>query len=394
MNAEQFCERYAAERLGTDSLKWDALNSRFGDPDLLAMWVADMEFKTCEAVTEALTKRVNHGVFGYSLVPEGYYDTFFNWQEKHHGYRPKREWLRFSPGIVPALYWFVNTFTQPGEAVIVLTPVYYPFQNAVRENHRKLVCCELVNTDGYYTIDYDRFEKDIVENQVKLFIHCSPHNPVGRVWKQEEQARLFEICERHKVLVVSDEIHQDLVIGPNKQIPAAIVAGGKYTHNLITANAPSKTFNLAAMQSSHIIIENPELRAKYDNYVQCCCRPEPNLFGLTAAQAAYTHGEEWLSGLLAVIRQNYEYAKETLLAGAPKLVISPMEGTYLMWVDLRAYLSPEEVKVFMQDKCRLAVDYGEWFGEKSKGFIRINLGTEPRHVKTAVEALLRHLQAV
>ena len=392
MNAEEFCRRYAADRRGTDSLKWDALHSRFGDPDLLAMWVADMEFKTCEAVTEALTKRVSHGVFGYSLVPEGYYDTFFNWQERHHGYRPKKEWLRFSPGVVPALYWFVNAYTQPGDAVIVLTPVYYPFQNAVRENRRKLVCCELVNTDGYYTIDYDRFEKDIVENQVKLFIHCSPHNPVGRVWKEEELARLFEICERHKVLVVSDEIHQDLIVGQNKQIPAAIVAGGRYAQNLITANAPSKTFNLAAMQTSHIIIENPELRAKYDNYVQCYCRPEPNLFGLTAAQAAYTHGEEWLSGLLDVIRKNFEYAKETLLKGAPKLVVSPLEGTYLMWVDLRAYLAPDEVKTFMQDKCRLAVDYGEWFGDKSRGFIRINLGTEPRYVKTAVEALLQHLQ--
>ncbi len=394
MNAEQFCTRYAAERKGTDALKWDALEERFGAPDLLAMWVADMEFRSCEAVTEALSKRVEHGVFGYSLLPAGYHEAVINWQEKRHGYRPQKQWMRFSPGVVAALYWFINAFSSPGDPVIVLTPVYYPFMNAVRDNRRRLVCCELVNTDGYYTIDFERFERDIVENKVKLFIHCSPHNPVGRVWKEEELDRLFDICKRHDVLVMSDEIHQDLVIGTNKQIPSAIVAQGKYADRIVTAIAPSKTFNLAAMQVSHIIIQNPDIRARLDSYLKGNYQADPNHLGLIAAQAAYTHGEKWLSGLLAVVSENYAYAKAALEQGAPKVVISPLEGTYLMWIDLRACLDPGEVKAFMQEKCRVAIDYGEWFGEQSRGFIRLNLGTEPRHVKAAVEAIIEHLQAL
>ena len=391
MNALEFCTRYATERKGTGCVKWDGLNARFGEEGLTAMWVADMEFRACEGVIEAMQKRIAHGVFGYTLTQDDYYNTFFNWQESRHGYRPKKEYIRFSVGVVSALYSFVKVFTQPNDAIIMLMPVYYPFHNAVLNNGRKLVPTELINTNGVYSIDYDQFEKNIISNDVKMFIQCSPHNPVGRVWRSEELERVLEICARHNVLVVSDEIHQDIIMGANKQIPAAIVGGGKYIDNIITVTAASKTFNLAGLPNSHIIIENEALRQRYDEYSKTVNKAEPNIMSMVATQAAYEHGEEWLEGALALVAQNYEYACRELSEHAPKIVISPMEGTYLMWLDLRAYLKPTEVKEFMQTKCRVAIDYGEWFGEKSVGFIRLNLATDPKNVELSVQNIIANL---
>lgn len=392
MNAEEFCNKYAAERLGTSCVKWDLLGERYGDPDLIPMWVADMDFRACEAVTDAMSERVRHGVFGYTIIDDDYYDAFFNWEESRHGYRPQKEWLRFSSGVVCALYWCVNAFTKPDDAVTILTPVYYPFQNAVNDTGRRLVPCRLENTNGFYTVDFQQFERDIVENKVKLFIHCSPHNPVGRCWTEEELDQLLCICKRHGVLVVSDEIHQDIIVGMKKQIPAAVVSGGQYAGNLIMLTAPSKTFNLAGLQHSHIIIENSTLRAQYDAYAKTVNKSEPNIMALAATKAAYRHGAQWLAGALAVVSENYRYAKEAFEKGAPEIIVSPLEGTYLMWLDFRACMEPEKLQYFIQNKCRLAVDLGEWFGTECKGFIRLNLATEPRNVKTAVENILKNMK--
>ncbi|MCM3744887.1 pyridoxal phosphate-dependent aminotransferase [Sporosarcina luteola] len=391
MDVAEFCERYAVERKGTNSLKWDALDERFGDPDLIAAWVADMEFKAPEAVLDALQKRIAHGVFGYSFVPDSFYEAFINWEKQHHGYEVKKEWLRFSTGVVTALYWFINAYTKPREAVMILTPVYYPFHNAVKDTDRKLVTCELVNDKGVYHIDFDAFEESIVANDVKLFIQCSPHNPVGRVWTEEELVKVLSICKRHGVLVVSDEIHQDLTMEGYKHIPSAIVGNGEFADQLITVTAPSKTFNLAGLLFSQIIIEDEQLRTQFDNYVKTVNQTEVNILGLTAAEAAYRHGQEWLDGLLAVIKHNYEHVKRHLHEVAPDIIISPLEGTYLIWLDLRNVIDPEKTKEFIQDRCRIAVDFGEWFGPEGKGFIRLNMATEPRFVELAVENILSNL---
>lgn len=391
MEWEQFVEKYAIERKGTNSLKWDMLKERFGDADLLAAWVADMEFKAPEQVLEAIKQRVDHGVFGYTYVPESYYEAFIRWEKERHGYEVKKEWMRFSTGVVTALYWFVNAFTKPEESVIILTPVYYPFSNAVKDTGRNLVTCELVNTNGVYTIDYEAFERKIVENDVKLFIQCSPHNPVGRVWTEDELEKVLSICKKHGVVVVSDEIHQDITMGQHKHIPSAIVANGEFADQLITVTAPSKTFNLAGLLTSQIIISNEELRKQFDRFVKTVNQTEVNLLGMTAATAAYTHGADWLDGLLNVVEYNRKYAVEQFEKHAPKLVISPLEGTYLLWIDLRAYIQSDEVKAFIQDTCRIAIDYGEWFSPEAKGFIRLNLGTEPRYIKQAVDTILEHL---
>lgn len=393
MDKEQFLERYAIERKGTNSLKWDKLEERFGDADLLAAWVADMEFKVPEQVTDALREKVDFGVFGYSYVPDSYYEAFINWEKERHGYQVDREWMRFSTGVVTALYWFVNAFTKADDSVIILSPVYYPFGNAVRDTGRRLVTSELINTEGRYTIDFEDFEQKIIEHDVKLFIHCSPHNPVGRVWTEEEAEQLLTVCEKHNVLVVSDEIHHDMTFGDHTHIPSAIVSGGKYADRIITVTAASKTFNLAGLLTSQIIIENEELRKAFDAFVSSVNQTEVNLLGMTASEAAFRHGADWLDGLRAVVKANERYAVETFAEHAPGLVISPLEGTYLLWIDLRAYVDPDGVKEFIQDTCKIAIDYGEWFGEQSKGFIRLNLGTEPRHIQQAVKSIIEHLPA-
>lgn len=392
MTAQEFCKKYSVERRGTNSLKWDALDVRFGDPDLLSLWVADMEFKTPEQTVEALKKRAEHGVFGYSFTPDSYYNAFIKWEKSHHGYEVKKDWLRFGPGVVACIYWLVGMFTQPGDSAVIMTPVYYPFHNAVKDSGRRLICSELVNTNGYYTVDFEKFEREIADNDAKMFILCSPHNPAGRVWEESELDRMLAICQKHNVLVISDEIHQDLVIGDKKHIPSAIVSGGKYSHNIITLNAPSKTFNLAGLLNSHLIIEDDALRAKYDANIKIINQIESNIMGLTAGEASYTYGEEWRMGLIATIKANFEYLRDSFAKELPAVIVTPLEGTYLTWLDLRAFLKPEEVKPFVQGKCRIAVDYGEWFGQQCAGFIRLNLATKPEYVHTAVQNLIENLK--
>ena len=388
MQKEKFLKEYLVERKGTYSLKWDALDKRFGNADLISMWVADMEIKAPKEVIEALKERCEHGVFGYSYVSDEYYNSVINWLKEKHNYEIKKEWLRFTNGVVTAIYCFVNIFTKVDDAVLILTPVYYPFHNAVKDNNRKLITCDLKNTDGYFTIDYEEVEKKIVENNVKLFIQCSPHNPAGRVWKEEELAKILEICKKHNVLVISDEIHQDIIMKGYKHIPSAIVANGKYADNLITVSAASKTFNLAGLIHSNIIISNAELRKKYDEEIKKINQTEINILGMLATQVAYEKGSEWLENVKEIIEDNFNYLKTELNKHIPEITITNLEGTYLVFLDLRKIIPIDKVKEFIQDKCNLAIDFGEWFGASFKGFIRINLATDPEIVKKAVESII------
>ena len=388
MQKEKFLKEYLVERKGTYSLKWDALDKRFGNADLISMWVADMEIKAPKEVIEALKERCEHGVFGYSYVSDEYYNSVINWLKEKHNYEIKKEWLRFTNGVVTAIYCFVNIFTKVDDSILILTPVYYPFHNAVKDNNRKLITCDLKNTDGYFTIDYDEVEKKIVENKVKLFIQCSPHNPAGRVWKEEELARILEICKKHNVLVISDEIHQDITMKGYKHIPSAIVANGKYADNLITVSAASKTFNLAGLIHSNIIISNDELRKKYDKEIKKINQTEINILGMLATQVAYEKGSEWLENVKEIIEDNFNYLKTELNKHIPEITITNLEGTYLVFLDLRKIIPIDKVKEFIQDKCNLAIDFGEWFGASFKGFIRINLATDPEIVKKAVESII------
>ena len=379
------------DRKNSNCNKWDGQTTMFGEEGLLAMWVADMDFQVPQCVKEALTKYVESGVYGYYKIPDAYYQAFINWEKEQHGYEVKKEWIRFSPGVVAGFHWLVQIFTKPKDAVLVNTPVYYPFFKAVKNNDRKLICSDLVNESGVYTVDFEDFEKKIVENSVKLFILCSPHNPVGRVWKKEELKKLFEICKKHQVLVVSDEIHQDLVYGENTHIPSLSV--GDYDHMMISLTAPSKTFNIAGAQNSIVVIPDEELRKKWDRYIEGNSLPSGNAFGYVATQAAYEGGAGWLEGVKKQIYENYKYLKTQLQEKLPEIIVTPLEGTYLCWVDLASYVAPEEMEEVIQKKCHLAVDYGHWFGgDKFGTCIRINLATSMDNVKIAVDALAENLK--
>ncbi len=377
------------DRKNTNSIKWDVLHAMYGQDDLLAMWVADMDFQAPQCVIDALSEYVNEGVFGYYRPSDEYYEAFIAWEKKHHGYEVHRDWIRFSPGVVTGFNWIVQFMTKPGDAVIVTTPVYYPFMNAVTDNERKLVTSDLINHNGLYTIDFVDFEQKIIENQVRLFILCSPHNPVGRVWTREELKTVLDICRKHKVFVISDEIHHDLVYGNNRHTPSFTV--GNYDDMMIMLTAPSKTFNLASCQNSVIVIPNETLRKRWDEHAQACHVTSGNAFGYVAATAAYTGGAGWLKEINEMIYSNYKYAKDFLNTNLPNAIVSPLEGTYLVWIDMKNYLSADELKGFMQERCKLAFDYGDWFGGERFGtFIRMNIATSRENVTIALTRILEN----
>lgn len=379
------------ERKNTNCAKWDGLVDTFGEDELLAMWVADMDFQVPAPVVNALADYVNKGVFGYPITPDSYLEAFIDWERKYHSYEVKKDWIRFSPGVVSAFNWIIQFMTNPGDAVIVTTPVYYPFLNAVKDNNRNLIVSDLMETDGVYTIDFADFEQKIIENHVSLFILCSPHNPVGRVWKKEELAKLLDICRKHHVFVISDEIHHDLTYSNHKHIPSATV--GNYDDMLITLTAPSKTFNLAACQNSVIIIPDKTIRKKWDTFVNQIHVTSGNAFGYVAAEAAYKDGRAWFEEIKEIVYGNYLYMKETLENALPGIVVSPLEGTYLAWIDLKNHVKVEDVKDFMQKKCKLAFDYGDWFGGERFGtHVRMNLATSRENVEIAVKAMIENIQ--
>ena len=375
------------DRRNSNCNKWDGQTAMFGEEGLHAMWVADMDFKIPQCVQKALHDYVDFGTVGYYRIPDGYYDAFINWEKTHFNFEVKREWLRFAPGVVAAFNWMLQILTEPDDAVIVMTPVYYPFLQAVTNNERKLITSELVNEDGEYTIDFEDFEKKIIDNDVKAFILCSPHNPVARVWTKEELTRMFEICHRHLVYVISDEIHQDFVFGDKVQIPSYQVT--EHWDEMVAITAPSKTFNLAGGQNSFMIIADEKLRARWDDFAKRIRLMTGNAFGFVAAEAAYKGGQDWLDKVKKQIVDNDQYLRELFKENLPEIVVTPLEGTYLVWIDLRAYVKPEDTREFIQKKCRLAVDFGDWFGgEQFNGFIRMNLATSRENVEIGAKRIM------
>ena len=377
------------DRRGTNASKWNRLSPRFTREDLLGLWVADMDFAAPACVREALHKQVDFGVFGYDVTPDAYYEAFLHWEKTYHGYEPQRAWLRYSPGVVAGFNWLIQLLTKPGDGVLVQTPVYYPFLSAATDNGCRLVENELVNTAGVYTVDLADFERKLTEEHVKVFLLCSPHNPVGRVWRREELAAMLELCRVHGVYVISDEIHHDFTHGGHKHIPAATV--GEYDDMLVTLTAPSKTFNLAGLKNSVVIIPDEKLRKAWDSYTGKLHTATGGSFGVIAAQAAWEGGRPWLEQVLQTVEGNYELLRTELVPRKPELILSPLEGTYLAWLDLGAYVKPQEMAAAVEGRCGLAVDYGAWFGGNAPCHIRINLATRPENIRQAIQSLADHL---
>jgi cystathionine beta-lyase len=372
----------AVDRRGTNSLKYDFAKER-GKPDgLLPMWVADMDFPAPPEVIEDLHKTVGHGIFGYTEVKQDYYDALIAWFSSHFGFTFHRRDVVKTPGVVFALALSVKAFTEPNDSILIQTPVYYPFYEVISSNERNIIENPLLNIDGKYEIDFDDFERKIKENAVKMFILCSPHNPVGRVWRVEELTRIRDICDKYGVLVISDEIHCDFVRGGFRH-----TCFGTLSENCIIATAPSKTFNLAGLQIANNIIKDAKLRQKFKTEIEKTGYSQLNTMGLAACQSAYTHGEKWLSELLKVLEENILTVDAFLKENIPKIKLTVPEGTYLLWLDFTAYgLSQETLERKIEDSAHLWLDSGTMFGEGGKGFFRMNIAC-PK--VTLLEALKR-----
>lgn len=376
------------DRKGTRSLKYDFAVRRGKPKDVLPLWVADMDFQTSSYITDALEDMVKHGVFGYSESEEHYFGAVQNWMERHYNWHVKESWMTKTPGIVFALAMAVKAYTQENDAVLIQPPVYYPFKEVVEDNHRRLVNNTLVlGGDGTYTIDYEDFEKKIIEENVKLFILCNPHNPVGRVWTKEELERLGDICLKHGVFVVSDEIHADFVFERKHTVFSEVKEA--YRDISMICTSPSKTFNIAGLQISNIFISNPEKATAFRRQVAAAGYSQVGLPGLVACEAAYRHGDEWLEGVLAYINANAEFTRAYLQEHLSRVKMIKLEGTYLVWLDFRDYgLTDKELDEKILNQAGLWLDSGAVFGKCGEGFQRINIACPRKTLQQALDRLI------
>ncbi len=366
------------ERRNTSSVKWDLVEQLYGSGDVLPMWVADMDFPAPKPVVDAIVARAQHGVYGYTTRPGSAYDAIEQWASTRHRWMIEREWISFSPGVVPALAFLLDALSEPGQKVIIQPPVYHPFAFTIRENGREIVNNHLIFENGQYRMDFEDLERKASEG-ARLMILCSPHNPVGRVWTREELARLGEICFAHGITVISDEIHSDLILPGKEHTPFASI-GPEFAENSVVCTAPSKTFNLAGLQTSVVIIPNKELRERYNAVLDRLHLGLPNTFGLTAMEAAYRHGGEWLDELRGYVSENLRYLRDFLEREAPAIKVVQPEGTYLVWLDCRELgLDTEGLARFMREDAKVGLDDGHIFGPGGDGFERINIAC-PRSV--------------
>ena len=374
-------------RYDTNCLKYDFAVQRGKPEGVLPLWVADMDFMTSSYVQEAIIKQAEHGIFGYSEVRERYFEVLKGWMKRHHDWEIKSEWLVKTPGIVFALAMAVKAFTNEGDAVLLQLPVYYPFSEVIEDNRRKLVSNTLKQDEnGKYYIDFEDFEDKIVKERIKLFFLCNPHNPVGRVFTKEELTRIGDICVKHHVIVVSDEIHADFVF-KGKHIVFADIKE-EYKEISITCTSPSKTFNLAGFQISNIFIPNPEIRKKFEKEVAAAGYSQLGIMGLVACEAAYRDGEEWYNAMFEYVKANIEYTKEFFETRLPKIKMTDLEGTYLVWLDFRELgLTNEQLEKLIIKKAGLWLDSGAIFGESGLGFQRINVACPRSILKEAIERI-------
>lgn len=358
------------ERRGTNSYKWDSPV----DADVLPMWVADMDFEVAPAITKALQERVTQGIFGYTMVPDSYYEAIVDWFKRRHGWTLERDWILYTTGVVPAVSCALKALTLPGEKVLVQTPAYNCFFSSIANSGCQLAENELVYEDGTYHVDFDDFERKCADEKTTVFLLCNPHNPAGRVWKREELERMNDICLKHGVKVVSDEIHCELVMPGFRFVPFASVSTA-CRDNCVVLNSPSKAFNIAGLQIANIICADAAVRRRIDRAVNINEVCDVNPFGVLALQAAYTAGEEWLDELNAYIHGNYELVKDFVAAEMPKLKVVRMEGTYLVWLDVMGLESTsDELTDKLLKEAKVMVNSGTMYGRRAgEGFIRLNI---------------------
>lgn len=361
------------DRRNTESAKWKALKQLYGREDIIPMWVADMDFKSPPEVIQNLKERADHGVFGYSMIDDNYFDSFVNWVKKRHELNISKEWIITADGVVHALKIAILAFSKPGDKVVIQTPVYYPFYNIIKSNGREILRNSLKTENGNYLMDYEDLEKKLSDKRTKLFILCNPHNPVGRVWTKQELKKLSDLCIKHNVVLLSDEIHSDLIYPSNKHIPIVSISQ-EIKEKSLTFFAPSKTFNLAGLKASYVVIPNNELRNEYKNTIESISSSSLNIFGMIAAKVAYEKGEDWYKELLIYLENNIDFVINFFNDKLPKVKITKPEGTYLMWLDFRAYGDEEKIKEILVNQAKVGLEEGSIFGEEGKGYFRMNIG--------------------
>lgn len=388
------------DRRGTNCLKYDFAVERGAlkpgeDPNgLLPLWIADMDFRTSSFVQDALIRSVEHGIFGYTEPKAEYFKALQNFYRRRHNFEFDPSWVIKTPGVMIVLALAIKAFTKVGDAVLIQQPVYMHFPDVILQNDRKLVSNDLVyGEDGRYHIDFEDFERKIVENNVKLFLLCSPHNPVCRVWTREELLRVGEICLKHNVFVVADEIHNDFVFEGTHTVFASL--GEKFADNSITVTSPTKTFNLAGLQIAHAFIKNPEVRKAIRKEIDGIGYSQVTIPGLVAAQAAYEHGEEWLEALKKYLKGNIDFVDKFVKENLPGVKLVPMEATYLAWLDFKdTGLSTTQVDDLIRNKARLWLNSGTLFGKTGECFQRVNLACPRSILEEALNRIKKALEAL
>lgn len=365
-------------RKGTNSIKYDALDKIFGSADLLPLWVADMDFKTPDFIVDAIKKRAEHEIYGYTFKPDSYFDAIINWMKRRHDWEIQKEWISSSPGVVAGLSLAIESFSKPGDGVIVQPPVYFPFFDCVKGNNRTMIENPLRMENGRYTFDLEDLKSKITET-TKLLLLCNPQNPGGMVWTLEELTALTNICLENNIMIISDEIHSDFIFNGHKHIPIASISE-EVAQNCMVCMAPSKTFNVAGLASSLVIIPNKRKFAAYERTLGVAHLGMGNIFGSVALEAAYAHGDEWLSQILVYLWDNYLLAEKFIAENLPRVKVMKPEATYLVWLNFSDYgMGNQELSKFTTDQAKVALNDGGRFGKGGDGWLRLNIGC-PRSV--------------
>ena len=374
------------QRRNTNCSKYDGMEASFGTSELLPLWIADMDFPVSEAVTHAIKKRAEHPVYGYNIFPKGYFEAFIAWTEKHHDWKPQSSWVCHTPGVLSALSAAILTFTEPGDSILIQPPVYFPFRSTIETLGRKVVYNQLIYNNGYFSIDFEDLQKKAAGT--RMFVFCSPHNPSGRVWTEKELKQVEEICRKNDLLVFSDEIHSDIVYNPNRHIVFASLSDWAEQHSIV-AMAPSKTFNLAGMEMSHITIPNGELRERFQYYLRYGLHvANANSCGIAAAQAAYEQGEDWYQELMSYLTMNRDFLDRALKERVPQVCLVWPEATYIPLLDMgNLHVENKAMSDFMIQKVGAALNAGSTFGPGGERFMRINIATQKENLCLFMERL-------
>jgi len=379
------------DRRGTDCVKWDFMWRNYGTNDLAPAWVADMDFRTVPAVQEALAKRTEHAIFGYSDSVEKDKAAEIGWLQRRHNCHVEPDWILYSPGVVDSIYVCVDALTNEGDKVLLQPPTYGPFFSAVRDLNRTLVRNPLVETEEGWRMDYEDLEAKLADG-VKMMIMCSPQNPVGRVWKRWEIEKVLELTKRYNVILISDEIHGDFALGDNVQ---QRILTFENTDHCIMMSAPTKSFNLAGLRTSSCIIKNPEMRAKVQKLMGRYHISYPNMFGAIAQRAAYTHGDEWMDAVKEYIRENRDYCIEYMRENLPEIKVRPQEGMYVLWMDFSALgMSHEDMAKMLVEKCHVAFHSGLNFGEEGEKHFRMNIAGPRKNIERVLENLKNGIRSL